>query len=527
MAKFGIKFYLHKQTLDKLMKRSSIFFLIGAITFLGIMTACERKDSGLSAVSITETSLVMRTAIAEEVFRQMTLSAGNTAVAILTERAGEKPSPSPSLTPRFTSLPTETMMSPTTLPATIMVPEVACNRLRIVTESGITNGQFVEAGTIFKKTWRLMNLGSCTWTPEYVLEKVGGNLDAGVKSIDLDRVVFPGEAVNITLELIAPSIPGTYRSEWLMRNPQGNYFGLGEQSLDRLVVQINVIDQATNRVTVIDLTNNYCEAEWSSANGDLICPGYWDDPRGSILYSNGLRVENVRVTRNSLITKPNLAGNGWIQGSFSSYLVQNGDHLNVEIGCYANSPGCSLIFQIDIKRSNGSIINLGAWQEQDDGKITDIDINLSLLAGEEISLLFGVSNQGDAKTANAVWVAPRIENATPAIKNVLTWHRSSTNTCNELRIYLVEDRYAMSEAINCQSIGDSLGTLQLNQEQYYQVYNWFTSLKPIDVEIFDSQAGTDVIAWLSFRGIGDQDARNATLNAIKNLAEELFNTINR
>jgi hypothetical protein len=91
----------------------------------------------------------------------------------------------------------------------------------------------VPEGTVFHpadpvvKTWRLMNMGNCTWTTAYKLVFDHGYNFLGIKSIPLANTVAPGETVDITLKFPAPDTLGTYLSYWNLQDPAGNIFGVG------------------------------------------------------------------------------------------------------------------------------------------------------------------------------------------------------------------------------------------------------------------------------------------------------------
>jgi hypothetical protein len=56
----------------------------------------------------------------------------------------------------------------------------------------------------------------------------------------LAQTVAPGETVDISVILVAPTGPGTYRGEWLLRNSNGLLFGIGEETNAPFWIQIVV-----------------------------------------------------------------------------------------------------------------------------------------------------------------------------------------------------------------------------------------------------------------------------------------------
>jgi murein DD-endopeptidase MepM/ murein hydrolase activator NlpD len=87
----------------------------------------------------------------------------------------------------------------------------------------IPDGMRVKPGEKFVKTWEILNDGRTTWDNRFALvherdERMGGP----------DRVPFPdvrpGRKGQVSVELTAPRLPGTYRSTWKPRDPSGAPF---------------------------------------------------------------------------------------------------------------------------------------------------------------------------------------------------------------------------------------------------------------------------------------------------------------
>ena len=52
-----------------------------------------------------------------------------------------------------------------------------------------------------------------------MLRYYSGNAFGAPQEIFLDRDVAPGDTVDISVAMKAPTIPGDYRSDWVMANP--------------------------------------------------------------------------------------------------------------------------------------------------------------------------------------------------------------------------------------------------------------------------------------------------------------------
>lgn len=85
------------------------------------------------------------------------------------------------------------------------------------------------------KSWWILNTGTTIWGSGYQLVFTSGKQMGAPSTVSIPAAA-PGEVVELNVDIIAPSEPGTYRGYWRLRNPQGTYFG------DELWVQVNVSD---------------------------------------------------------------------------------------------------------------------------------------------------------------------------------------------------------------------------------------------------------------------------------------------
>jgi hypothetical protein len=105
----------------------------------------------------------------------------------------------------------------------------------------------IAPGQRFVKTWRLVNRGACIWDSTYSVVWVSGDNLAPVTAYALPTRVLPGEAVDISIEMVAPPWQGRYTSYWMLRSPSGKLFGLGPAGNAPFWVRIQVpaLDTAT------------------------------------------------------------------------------------------------------------------------------------------------------------------------------------------------------------------------------------------------------------------------------------------
>jgi hypothetical protein len=101
---------------------------------------------------------------------------------------------------------------------------------------------------------------------------------------------------------------------------------------------------------------------------------------------------------------------GWIEGLYPTYDIEEGDRFRAWVGCMNDYRRCDLTFYLDYEDSDGRVFNLGEWPERYDGEVTQIDIDLSDLDGENVRFILGVeANTRNLEDAQGFWFVPRIE----------------------------------------------------------------------------------------------------------------------
>jgi len=106
-------------------------------------------------------------------------------------------------------------------------PSSTCNLGYFVTDVTIPDGTVLAPGTPFTKTWEIRNNGSCTWTTSYALVYVFGNPLGASSPLYLPASVAPGATADFSVNMVAPSVAGHYRSYWRFQDASANQFGVG------------------------------------------------------------------------------------------------------------------------------------------------------------------------------------------------------------------------------------------------------------------------------------------------------------
>jgi len=104
----------------------------------------------------------------------------------------------------------------------------------------IPDDTFFRQGETFIKTWRFRNEGTCTWTPDYKVVFYGGEIMDAALSNPFPTTVLPGEQVDISLNMKAPTRGGPFQSVWGFEDPNGVRFGTGSAGKDLFWLAINV-----------------------------------------------------------------------------------------------------------------------------------------------------------------------------------------------------------------------------------------------------------------------------------------------
>jgi hypothetical protein len=157
--------------------------------------------------------------------------------------------------PTITHIPSSSPQTNTSsAPETTETPavEIPCNRAVAGSpiDVSITDGTVLMPGQPFSKTWRLVNAGSCTWTQDYSVVWFSGSNLAPANRENFNSPVRPGEIVEITVDMLAPSEAGAYQSNWKIEDGNGVMFGLGPNGDSPFWVKINVYIPPTETVAV-------------------------------------------------------------------------------------------------------------------------------------------------------------------------------------------------------------------------------------------------------------------------------------
>ncbi|MCL5428890.1 MAG: NBR1-Ig-like domain-containing protein [Chloroflexi bacterium] len=283
----------------------------------------------------------------------------------------------------------------------------------VILDVPVQQGATVMPGTLFTKTWQVLNNGQCEWTGDYALVQSGGEAMSAIEEVALPGVVASGETVDISVPMTAPSIAGSYTSEWMLRNAEGKLFGVGPEGERPLTVEL-VVPELPEGV-VYDFNQVICLAQWHSNRAQFLsCEGV-DDEEGLLdgyvrLNTDPALEGSTRGNPPVIEMKPNNQQGGWLAGFFPPITIQEGYHFLATVGCMDGEPDCSVLFRLDYELEDGTHATLIESPQVFDDIPGEIDVDLSSLAGQNVTLVLVVlENGGASREARGYWMDARLE----------------------------------------------------------------------------------------------------------------------
>ncbi|OGO07559.1 MAG: hypothetical protein A3K46_06410 [Chloroflexi bacterium RBG_13_60_9] len=198
----------------------------------------------------------------------------------------------PSVTPTGTLAPSFT---PT---YTVTNTPVPCNWAQFVSDVTIPDNW--ETGPLdhFTKTWRLRNIGSCTWTSGYsLIFDHGDQMGAPAEQQLTTGTVAPGASIDVSVNLLTPAAAGTYQGYFKLRASDSSIFGIGAGADTAFWVKVKVVTAAIN---VTQVEAQVTVAPGTSGNATADCPA------GTVVVGGGFDGDN-NLTPNNY----GKVGNGW------------------------------------------------------------------------------------------------------------------------------------------------------------------------------------------------------------------------
>jgi hypothetical protein len=192
---------------------------------------------GIARVDLVVNSVVVRTdppaegtpttfAIAQPWFPE---AAGDVVIRVIAYNVSNQPSQPASITLHVIERAAEaeaesTAVPPTSTPVPDVTAEGGCTlNSSYVADLTIPDGSVLQPGVSFVKTWRILNSGTCDWTG-FNLVFVGGS-QLGAPTVVSVPATSAGANADVSVPMVAPVPPGTYKGNWRMQADDGTVFG--------------------------------------------------------------------------------------------------------------------------------------------------------------------------------------------------------------------------------------------------------------------------------------------------------------
>ncbi len=165
--------------------------------------------------------------------------------------------PSDTPQPTFTSTPLPTFTR------TLTATPIPCHWAQYVSDVSYPDDTVVPPSWTIEKTWRLKNIGSCTWTSGYqLIFDHGDRMDAPDWVQLTTGTVPPGGTVDVMVTLHTPAADGTYQGYYKLRSADSHVFGIGASASGAFWVRVKVerkVDLAAEFYNV-----HHCGNFWST-----------------------------------------------------------------------------------------------------------------------------------------------------------------------------------------------------------------------------------------------------------------------
>jgi uncharacterized protein YkwD len=113
------------------------------------------------------------------------------------------------------------------------------NSAAFVADVTIPDNSSVTSSTAFTKVWRVKNTGTCIWGPEYTLSHYSEERMLAPASVPLS-VTFPGQTVELSMELTSPRANGIHKAFFVIKNPAGLIMKIDNDSRLWVVIDVSV-----------------------------------------------------------------------------------------------------------------------------------------------------------------------------------------------------------------------------------------------------------------------------------------------
>jgi len=190
----------------------------------------------------------------------------------------EAPSPaalpmiSPASTTESTTHPNiQPTIIPTSSSTAVAIPvTTACqDAAQYISDDGL-DGTMYASNVAFTKTWRLKNVGTCTWNSTYLVAYLSGTAmsqQPGYWILPQGQTVAPGQTVDISVGMTSPNANGIYVAYWGLKQVDGQFMPIqGGANGNSFYAQVKVGIDSTSGGDITDASIGIEREEGSGEN---------------------------------------------------------------------------------------------------------------------------------------------------------------------------------------------------------------------------------------------------------------------
>src|SRR5512134_2925699 len=96
------------------------------------------------------------------------------------------------------------------LPSGASAAQACTDRAQFISDVTVPDGTRYDPGATFRKTWKLRNIGTCTWSTAYTMVFDRGEPMGSTTSVAMPNTVTPGQNVDVSVDMTAPNAAGHY-----------------------------------------------------------------------------------------------------------------------------------------------------------------------------------------------------------------------------------------------------------------------------------------------------------------------------